>query len=119
MLAKYSGYKDIELDYFVGGYPVSSKVELGVYSFIYTDTEAKYNMTGRIYDAFTNITLSSDYSLYLYEGYGMYNHSTQPYEHIDTLASGDYYTGYFQLFDLPTNSYILVAESDNYVHNFL
>jgi hypothetical protein len=56
-------------------------------------------VTGRIYDAFTNVTLYQDYSLTIYDGYGHYNKSvTEPYSsfYFESLGE-DYYSGFFEI----------------------
>jgi hypothetical protein len=41
ILANRKNYSSIVFDYFVGGYPVSSKVEMGIYSFYTSDVQSK------------------------------------------------------------------------------
>jgi len=48
-------YSSIVFDYYVGGYPITDKVELGSYAF-YTSDNKTHNVTGRIFEAFTNRT---------------------------------------------------------------
>ena len=58
-------YPTITFDYFVGGYPRADKVEMGTYAFYISDNK-QHNVTGRLYEAFTNKTFSDDYSLSIY-----------------------------------------------------
>lgn len=58
-------YQDIVFDYFVGGYPTTYSVELGTYSF-YNPDNAKHNVTGRLFEAFTNVTFQEDYTLRIF-----------------------------------------------------
>lgn len=58
-------YSPIIFDYFVGGYPITSRVELGTYSF-YTPDTLMHNVTGRVFEAFTNKTLTDDFTLTVY-----------------------------------------------------
>lgn len=66
------GFDPIVVDYFVGGYPDADIVELGTFSF-YKNDNLLHNVTGRVFDAFTNKTLSTDYSITVFRGYGEYN----------------------------------------------
>jgi hypothetical protein len=52
-------------DYFVGGYPKTDRVELGAYSFFTSDNKT-HNVTGRVFDAFSNKTFQEDYTLSAY-----------------------------------------------------
>jgi len=36
-----AGYSPISADFFVGGYPITDKVELGTFSFFQTDNKSK------------------------------------------------------------------------------
>ncbi len=55
----------IVFDYFVGGFPRSTSVEMGTYSF-YTPDNLNHNVTGRLFEAFTNKTFEEDYTLSIY-----------------------------------------------------
>lgn len=71
------GFPKIVFDYFVGGFPRSTVVEMGTYSFYKSDVQ-QHNVTGRMFDAFTNKTFEDDYSITAYPGYGELdrNHDT-------------------------------------------
>lgn len=43
ILASRKNYNPIVFDYFVGGYPIISRVEMGTYSFYTADTQSKIN----------------------------------------------------------------------------
>jgi len=58
-------FPTITFDYFVGGYPRADKVEMGTYAFYISDNK-QHNVTGRLFEAFTNKTFSDDYSLSIY-----------------------------------------------------
>ena len=111
-------FEKIVSDYFVGGYPISDKVEMGSFMFYKKDNNS-HDVLGRIFDAFTNKTLSTDYTISVYQGLGEYNRSSwTPYERLDFYGNGEYYTGYFQLYDLKAGSYVAVVESEGYIKNF-
>ena len=55
----------ITFDYFVGGLPHADIVEMGTYAFYMSDNK-QHNVSGRLYEAFTNKTFSDDYSLSVY-----------------------------------------------------
>jgi len=78
-----------------------------------------HNVTGRLFEAFTNNTFHTDYTITVYPGYGELNSTAlTPYETIDYIGNGDYYTGFYELFDLPTGAYVAIVESLGYVKNF-
>lgn len=78
-----------------------------------------HNVTGRLFDAFTNKTFSGDYELTVYQGFGEYNKSSwTPYENLNYYGNGEYYTGFFELYDLKAGPYIAVAEAPGYIKNF-
>jgi len=55
----------------------------------------------------------------VYTGYGEFNRTRWvPFERLDLLGSGDYYTGFFQLFDMNTGPYVAIAESSGFHYNF-
>ena len=75
-------------------------------------------MTGRLFDAFTNKTLSTDYSITVHQGLGGFQ-GKPPYEKLEIFSgNGQYYTGYFELFDLSPGPYIAIAESKGFINNF-
>ncbi len=49
-------YETISTDYFVGGFPNGDTVEMGSFMFVKNET-GKLNVTGRMFDSMTNITL--------------------------------------------------------------
>lgn len=59
-------------------------------------------MQGRIFDAFTNKTFTTDYSITVFEGFGGQLSGKAAYEKIDYYGSAllDYYTGFYELLDL-------------------
>jgi len=58
-------YQSIIFDYYVGGFPRTDRVELGSYAF-YTSDNKNHNVTGRLFEAFTNKTFQEDYTLTVY-----------------------------------------------------
>ena len=75
-----------------------------------------HNVTGRVFDAFTNKTFSNDYTVTAYKGTGEVESS--PYEKLDITGTGEYYTGFFELYDLKSGVYTAVIDADNYIKNF-
>lgn len=59
------------IDSFVGGTQQEGQdvVELGQYQFLKQENQS-INILGRLFDAFTNKTLTTDYSLTVFEGFG-------------------------------------------------
>lgn len=115
------GFTPITFDYFVGGYPEAQKVEMGSYAFYAENQDqTKHNLTGRIYEAFNNKTFSGDYSLTVYQGYGEINKtSVVPYEKVDYVGTGEYYTGFFELYDLQPGVFVAIAETPSgFTKNF-
>src|SRR3569833_2500558 len=83
-----TSFQQISTDYFVGGYPISDRVEMGSFAFIQADNKL-HNVTGRIYEAITNKTLASDYQITVFQGFGEYNRSQwTPYEHLEFFGNG-------------------------------
>lgn len=116
--AQKSNFDPVFVDYFVGGYPNTDVVELGTFSFYKGDNNL-HNVSGRVFDAFTNKTFSTDYFITVYRGQGEYNISqSAPYEQLDFLGNGDYYTGFYELYDLKSGVHVAVAEATNYINNF-
>lgn len=75
-----NNFDPIGIDYFVGGYPNTDKIELGTFSF-YKGDNLMHNVSGRVFDAFTNKTFSSDYSITVFKGYGEFNQTSNiPFE---------------------------------------
>lgn len=75
-------------------------------------TNIAHNVTGRLFEAFTNSTFSQDYTITVYQGYGELNNTAlTPYETLDYFGNGEYYTGYYELYDLPTGAYVAIVES--------
>lgn len=111
----------VSFDYFVGGLPHASVVELGTYAFFMTDNKM-HNVTGRVYEAFTNKTFSDDFTLSVYSGYGeMANSSSSldAYEVLDQYGNGVYYTGYYELYDLKAGPYVAVVDAHpDFLRNF-
>ena len=108
----------VVFDYFVGGFPRTDTVEMGTYAF-YTPDNASHNVTGRLFDAFTNRTFANDFSITVYAGYGEFSQNyTAPNEKLDVFGNGDYYTGFYELYDLQSGAYSAVVESTGYIKNF-
>lgn len=106
------------LDRFIGGYPITDSYELGTFVFYQSDSQ-KHNVTGRLYDAFTNKTFSETYQMTLYQGQGVYNESalelsSQRYKF---LAKDNYYNGFFDLNGLNSGAWVAITESKGYMHN--
>ena len=79
----------------------------------------EHNITGRLYESNSNTTFSRDLVMTVYEGFGEYNKTSfVPYEKLEMVGNGEYYTGYYELIDLPTGSYIAIAEAYGYHSNF-
>ena len=75
-----TNFDNIGVDYFVGGYPNTDIVELGTFSF-YKGDSMLHNVSGRVFDAFTNKTFSNDYSITVFQGNGEFNATSNiPYE---------------------------------------
>lgn len=117
--AERSGYAPIVFDYFVGGFPRSTNVEMGTYAF-FTQDSSNHNVTGRLFEAFTNKTFQEDYTLSVYQGYGELNRTRgDAYEVIDYYGNGVYYTGDYEIYDLKTGSYVAVVDTPKgFIRNF-
>jgi hypothetical protein len=63
--ANRTSFSPVVFDYFVGGFPRSSTVEMGTYSFFTPDANL-HNVTGRMFEAFTNKTFEDDYTISVY-----------------------------------------------------
>lgn len=86
---------------------------------IINNTNLAHNVSGRLFEAFNNNTFQTDYTITVYPGYGELNSSAlTPYETIDYIGNGDYYTGFYELSDLPTGAYVAIVESQGYIKNF-
>ena len=57
----------IAFDYFIGGFHTENTdtIEVGTYAFYMSDNKM-HNVSGRLYEAFTNKTFSDDYTLSVY-----------------------------------------------------
>jgi hypothetical protein len=66
------------------------------------------------------LTLAQDYTITVYNGYGEFNKTSDmsPYESLNFYGNGDYYTGYFKIYELFYDVYDLVVESEGYIKNF-
>jgi hypothetical protein len=63
--AEKPNYPPIVFDYFVGGYPRAHNVDMGSFAF-YVSDNLNHNVTGRVFEAFTNKTFSDDYTVAVY-----------------------------------------------------
>ena len=90
----------------------SSSLITGVSIADYYNVDLAYNMTGRLFEAFTNKTFSNDYTITVYQGYSGDVIGKPAYEKLDFFnGGGDYYTGFYELQDLTPGSYVAIAES--------
>ena len=78
------------------------------------------NLSGRLYEAFNNKTFTNDYTITVYDGHSGDVSGKIAYERLDYFSSiaGDYYTGFYELFDLVPGTYVAIAESKGYLTNF-
>jgi hypothetical protein len=118
-LAK-TGYQDSLLDYFVGGFPVTDKTELGsIVLYKSSNHGPSFNLTGRVFESENNQTFSEDLTMTVYNGYGEYNRTSfTPYERLEFIGQGQFYTGYYELFNLEEGPNIVIAEAKGYHNNF-
>ena len=94
-------------------------MELGAYSFFTSDNRS-HNVTGRVFDAFSNKTFQDDYTLSAYQGYGELNKTKgEPYEVIEQYGNGLFYTGDFELYYLKSGAYVAVIDPPiGFIKNF-
>lgn len=92
---------------------------MGTYAFYMSDNR-QHNVSGRLYEAFTNKTFSDDYTLSVYQGYGELNRTLyDAYEVLDHYGNGIYYTGMFDVYDLKSGPYVAVIDTPAaYIKNF-
>ena len=79
------------------------------------------NIPGRLFDAFTNKTLTTDYSLTVFEGFGGQLVGKPAFEKLDYYGSAllDYYTGFYELQELNQGYYVTIAEAKGFPANFM
>lgn len=77
-------------------------------------------MTGRVFNAFTNQTMTSDFQITVYKGYDSDVQGVPAYEKLDIISdNGLYYSGFFDMIDLTSGLYTAVSESQGYLTNFV
>ena len=93
---------------------------MGTYSF-YTPDTSVHNVSGRMFEAFTNKTFEDDYTISIYPGYGELDRTRD--NAIEVLQyhgnGGQYQTGNFEFYDLKAGAYVAVFDTPlGYVKNF-
>lgn len=80
-----NGYESAQMDYFVGGFPISDQMHVGsIVLYKKQSQKAEFNLHGRVFESDTNQTLSDDLTMVVYNGYGEYNRTQfTPYERLE------------------------------------
>jgi hypothetical protein len=115
-----SGFEPINFDLKIGGfhYHKQDQVELGSFMFIKAENRT-YNVTGRLFNAFNNKTFTDDYQIIVYKGFDSDLEGLTAYEKLDIIGDGVQFSGFFDMVDLVPGLYTAVAESQNYISNFM
>ncbi len=64
--------------------------------------------------------MATDYQITVYKGFDSDLQTLVPYEKLDIISDSElYYSGFFDMVDLPTGLYTAVTESKGYLSNFV